>query len=146
MSGTPYSDNWVDYHVVGKFGGVFNLEIWQSGEKLPNYIPPILNPRDPGRPAGHSSTYYYTHRTSILSRECNIGDSSLSGKEFSVANDVHSWGRLKQTTANRPYEFGLTSEYNKYTLERPNGPAKALSQFEIASYRDSINNKAWLTS
>jgi len=63
-------------------------------------------------------------------------------------------GMLKQTTANRPYEFGLTSEHNKYTLERPNmgrcadknGPAKALSQLEIASYRDSINNKAWLTS
>jgi len=54
--------------------------------------------------------------------------------------------------ANRPFEFGLTSEYNKYTLERPNmgrcadknGPAKALSQLEIASYRDSINNKLGL--
>ena len=28
----------------------------------------------------------------ILSREHNVGDSSLSGKEFCVANEVRSWG------------------------------------------------------
>ena len=69
---------------------------------------------------------------------------------------ANSWGRLKQTTANRLYELGLTLEYNKYTLglERPrmgrcaneNGLANAFSQLEIASYWDSINNDAWLTS
>jgi len=59
----------------------------------------------------------------------------------------------KQTVDNRPYELGLALKY-KYTLERArmrrcadqNGPAKAFSQLEIASYRDSINHWAWLTS
>jgi len=27
-----------------------------------------------------------------------------------------------------------------------NGPAKAFSQLEIASYQDSINHETWLTS
>jgi len=86
----------------------------------------------------------------ILSRECDVGDSFLSRKEFHVANEIHSWGRLKQTAAS------LTLEYNKYTLglERPrmgrraneNGPANAFFQLEIASYWDSINNEARLTS
>ena len=50
-----------------------------------------------------------------------------------------------QTAANRPYELGLTSKYNKYTLERArarmgrcadeNGTAKAFSQLEIANYK-----------
>jgi len=70
---------------------------------------------------------------------CDVSDSSLSGKEFCVANEVCSWG--------------LTSKYNKYTPERAkmrrwadkNGPAKAVSQLEIASYQDLINNEAWLT-
>ena len=35
------------YHIVGKFGKVFNLAIWQSRRKLPNLIPPILNPVAP---------------------------------------------------------------------------------------------------
>ena len=58
--------------------------------------------------------------------------------------------------ANRPYELGLSYKYNKYTLERvqmgrgadENGPAKACSQLEIASYmyQDSINHETWLTS
>ena len=60
----------------------------------------------------------------------------------------------KQTVASRPYELGLTSKYNKYTLERAsmgrcadeNGLAKAFSQLEIASYQDSTNHDAWLTS
>ena len=55
----------------------------------------------------------------------------------------------KQTADNRlrPYEH---LKY-KYTLERArmgkcadkNCPAKAFSQFEIASYWDSINHEAW---
>jgi len=52
----------------------------------------------------------------------------------------------KKTAANKPSELGLTSNYNKYTLERArmgrcvdeNGPAKAFSQLEIASYWDLI--------
>ena len=60
----------------------------------------------------------------------------------------------KQTVANRPYELGLSLEYNKYTLERAqmgwgadeNGPAKAFSQLKITSYQDSINHETWLTS
>jgi len=56
----------------------------------------------------------------------------------------------KQTMANRPYELGLTTKYNKYPLERArmercgdeNGPAEAFSQLEIASYWDSINHEA----
>ena len=60
----------------------------------------------------------------------------------------------KQTADNRPYKLDLTSKCNKYTLERArmgrcaneNGLAKAFSQFEIASYRDSINREDWLTS
>ena len=51
-------------------------------------------------------------------------------------------------------KLGLTLKYNKYTLEKTrmgrcadkNIPAKAYSQLEIASYWDSINHKAWLTS
>jgi len=43
----------------GKFGRVFDLVIWQSGEKLPNLISPILNPHDSGQLADHSSTYNY---------------------------------------------------------------------------------------
>ena len=47
-----------------------------------------------------------------------------------------------------PYKLGLTMKYNKHTLERArmgrcadgNGPAKAFSQLEMASYRDSINH------
>jgi len=42
-----------------KFGAVFNLVIWQSGEKLPILIPPILNPHDSGQFADCSSTYNY---------------------------------------------------------------------------------------
>ena len=53
----------------------------------------------------------------------------------------------KQTTDNRLCELGLTLKY-KYTLEKArmgkcadeNGPAKAYSQLEIASYWDSINH------
>ena len=60
----------------------------------------------------------------------------------------------KQTAANRPYEFDLTSKYNKYTLEtarmgrfaNESCPAKAFSQLEITSYWDSISHEAWLTS
>ena len=52
----------------------------------------------------------------------------------------------KKTAANKLSELGLTSNYNKYTLERArmgrcvaeNSPAKAFSQFETASYRDLI--------
>ena len=53
----------------------------------------------------------------------------------------------------RPYELGFSLKYNKYTLERArmgrcadeNGPAKAFSQLEIASYQDLITREAWLT-
>ena len=62
----------------GKFGGAFNLVIWLSGETVPNLIPPILYPHDSGQLAD-------------CSRECNIGYSSLSGKEFRVANE-HALG------------------------------------------------------
>ena len=58
----------------------------------------------------------------------------------------------KKTATNKPPELGLTSNYNKYTLERArmemcvneNGLAKAFSQLEIASYRDSINHEAYI--
>jgi len=81
----------------GKFGGVFNLVIWQSGEKMPNLIPPILNLHDSGQLADRSSTYDYALHQHALEdsciplRECNIGYSSLSGKEFCVANE-HALG------------------------------------------------------
>jgi len=76
----------------GKFGRVFNLVSWQSSEKLPNIIPPLLNPHDSGQLADRSSTYDYAlHHTledsCILPRERDIGYCSLSGKEFRVANE-----------------------------------------------------------
>jgi len=51
--------------------------------------------------------------------------------------------------ANRPYELGLISKYNKYTLERgkmgrcahQNGTVKAFSQLEIANYRTLSTTK-----
>jgi len=54
--------------------------------------------------------------------------------------------------ANRPYELGLSFKCNKYALERArmgrcadeNGPAKAFSQLEIASYQDLITHEAGL--
>ena len=36
--------------------------------------------------------------------------------------------------ANRPYEFGLTSEYNKYTLERPNMEGALMKTAQPRSY------------
>ena len=59
----------------------------------------------------------------------------------------------KQTTDHRPYELGAILKYNDYTLEwarmgrcaDENGPAKAFSRLEIASYLDSINYEAWLS-
>ena len=81
--------------MVGKFGGDFNLVIWRCREKTPN---PILNPI----PAGHSGMHavhisnvrthiwctimalyqYFKKDSCIFPRECDIGDSSLSGKEL----------------------------------------------------------------
>jgi len=93
-----------------------------------------------------------THCTSIqdsciLSKERNVSDFSLSGKE------CHQQGTLlgKQTADNRLRPCKLL-KYNKYTLERArmgrcadeNVLAKAFSQFEIASYQNSIKYKSWL--
>ena len=72
--------------------------ICQSGEKLPNLIPPILNPHDSVQLADRSSTYNYALHQHLkiavqctLPRECDIGYSSLCGKEFCVANE-HALG------------------------------------------------------
>jgi len=35
----------------------------------------------------------------VLSRECDVGDSSLSRKEFCVANKVRSWGSRSRPTS-----------------------------------------------
>ena len=84
-------------------GKAFNLAIWRSEEKSPNYSLSILNPNDSGRLAGHLSTYdyalylYFNQDSCILSRECDVGDSSLSRKEFRVTNEICSCGSRPQT-------------------------------------------------
>ena len=96
----------------GKFGGVFNLVIWQSGEKILNFIPPILNPHDSGQLADRSSTHDYALHQHALEdscippRECDIGYSSLSGKEFRVANE-HALGAADLSQC--PYKLGPQS-------------------------------------
>ena len=73
----------------------------------------------------------------ILSIECDVCDSSLSGKEFRVANMVHSWGSrpLQQQIHSREDKDGKVCWWNSL--------AKAFSQLEIASYWDVINYETW---
>ena len=91
----------------GKFGGVFNLVIWQSGEKIPNLIPPILNPHDSGQLADRSSTYDYAlhqHlKIAVFSPENAISGIPLSVERRFVL--LTSMLEVQQTSVNSTYNL-----------------------------------------
>ena len=73
----------VNYHIAGNFGRVSNLAVWRSGEIIAK-----LNSADINSPwlrlAGRPLKYIWLHTVPVLqdncihSRECDVGDSSLS--------------------------------------------------------------------
>ena len=125
---------------------VFNLAIWRSGEKSPQFRPAALK--------------YIRLRTIPVLQEMAVysPENAMLVIPFSPGRNFMSLTRYTLGEAGRrqymyrPYELSLSSKY-KYTLERArmgrcadeNNPVKAFSQLEITRYQDLIN-QAWLTS
>ena len=142
----------VNYRIAGNFGRVSNLAVWRSGEIIAK-----LNSADINSPwlrlAGRPLKYIWLHTVPVLqdncihSRECDVGDSSLSlslsGKEFRVANKVRSWGSRLRTTdptsSVSPRSTRHCREGKDGTVCWQRQPGQGLPQLKIASYRDSVN-------
>ena len=71
----------------GKFGRVFNLVIWQSGKKLPNLIPPVLNPHDSCQLPDRSNTYDYALHQ-YLKIAVFSPENAMSGIPLSLARSL----------------------------------------------------------
>ena len=114
--------------------------------KIAKFSSTNIKPRDSGLLANHSSAYNYAlyqyFKMAVYSSENVRSRIPLSGKEFRVANEACF-------RRSRPHPIGPMSSVSpqstrgSYTLEKrarmgrcanENGPAKAFSQLEIASY------------